>query len=215
MPRRVDVAIGVIEYIDWYTGRRRRLSRPCGLDSSVDRMPELHHGDCSGRVGCVAGADGPIGMVTADDGDVSHELGKIKPKQLDEISGMAASRQNPDTSCGCTTTATRGSCLRSARRASWSRSCRFPAAIDDVEDIAIGPGPEAGVDYLYLGDIGDNDEQRREIRIVRFAEPELSGSAASRVDVDDVGGISAGLSGRPARRGSAVRRSARRATCTS
>ena len=27
---------------------------------------------------------------------------------------------------------------------------------NDYEDIAVGPGPEAGVSYLYVGDIGDN-----------------------------------------------------------
>ena len=45
---------------------------------------------------------------------------------------------------------------------------RIPTAIDDVEDIAIGPGPRSGVDYVYLGDIGDNDDKRPEVRLVRF-----------------------------------------------
>ena len=62
-------------------------------------------------------------------------------------------------------------------------NCR--AAINDLEDIAIGPGPEKGVDYLYLGDIGDNDERRREIRVVRFAEPDLSGRRGRQLDVTE------------------------------
>ena len=32
--------------------------------------------------------------------------------------------------------------------------------VRDVEDIAIGPGPDSGVNYIYLGDIGDITEQR-------------------------------------------------------
>ncbi|MFP4088872.1 MAG: hypothetical protein ACLFUB_06370 [Cyclobacteriaceae bacterium] len=44
----------------------------------------------------------------------------------------------------------------------------------DWEDMAIGPGPEAGQTYLYLADIGDNLRLHREKIIYRFPEPELS-----------------------------------------
>lgn len=46
----------------------------------------------------------------------------------------------------------------------------------DIEDIAIeddGPGKS----FLYLGDIGDNDEVRTELTIHRVAEPKLGGDA--------------------------------------
>lgn len=42
----------------------------------------------------------------------------------------------------------------------------------DWEDIALGPGPEAGVDYVYVGDIGDNLRLRTSIELVRMAEPD-------------------------------------------
>jgi hypothetical protein len=61
----------------------------------------------------------------------------------------------------------------------------FPAAVVDTEDIAIGPGPIDGRDYLYVGDIGDNDDNRREIRVVRIAEPELSGGRGQQLRVED------------------------------
>jgi hypothetical protein len=48
----------------------------------------------------------------------------------------------------------------------------------DWEDLAIGPGPELGVDYLYAGDIGDNESQRELTHVYRVAEP--------AVDVDQV-----------------------------
>jgi hypothetical protein len=57
-----------------------------------------------------------------------------------------------------------------------------PVAVEDVEDIAIGPGPTTGVDYLYLGDIGDNNASRREIQIVRFPEPNLADSSNAEMD---------------------------------
>lgn len=41
----------------------------------------------------------------------------------------------------------------------------------DFEDMAVGRGPIAGVDYLYVGDIGDNGNSRPNIRVHRVAEP--------------------------------------------
>lgn len=41
----------------------------------------------------------------------------------------------------------------------------------DWEDIELGPGPEEGVNYIYLGEIGDNNRQYRDYKIYRFAEP--------------------------------------------
>ncbi len=46
--------------------------------------------------------------------------------------------------------------------------------VDDVEDIAVGPGPATGVSYLYLGDIGGNvgtNTVRPTVKIVRIPEP--------------------------------------------
>ena len=45
--------------------------------------------------------------------------------------------------------------------------------VDDVEDIAIGPGPAPELDYLYVGDIGDNAAVRESIRVIRAAEPSV------------------------------------------
>ena len=41
----------------------------------------------------------------------------------------------------------------------------------DWEDIAVGPGPKKGVNYIYVGEIGDNDAKFDEIKIYRFPEP--------------------------------------------
>lgn len=42
----------------------------------------------------------------------------------------------------------------------------------DWEDMAIGPGPVAGTDYLYLGDIGDNLHFRPAATVFRIPEPD-------------------------------------------
>ena len=48
----------------------------------------------------------------------------------------------------------------------------------DWEDIAIGPGPEPGKWYLYIGDIGDNNAVRSGIVVYRVAEPTLDAASA-------------------------------------
>ena len=45
----------------------------------------------------------------------------------------------------------------------------------DWEDIAIGPGPDRGKEYLYVADIGDNFSQRDSIQIHRIEEPVVDG----------------------------------------
>lgn len=52
----------------------------------------------------------------------------------------------------------------------------------DWEDIALGPGPEAGKSYLYLGDIGDNLGIRDQKIIYRFPEPEYAAGTAITSD---------------------------------
>jgi hypothetical protein len=44
----------------------------------------------------------------------------------------------------------------------------------DWEDISAGPGPQRGRSYLYIGDIGDNNQKRSEIVVYRVPEPQLT-----------------------------------------
>ena len=59
----------------------------------------------------------------------------------------------------------------------------------DCEDIAVGPGPEAGKTYVYLGDIGDNKAVYDVKMIYRFEEPVVDTAKApgvynvSKVDI--------------------------------
>lgn len=45
----------------------------------------------------------------------------------------------------------------------------------DWEDIAIGPGPSAGINYIYLAEIGDNLKIFGNYYIYRFPEPSIAG----------------------------------------
>jgi hypothetical protein len=44
----------------------------------------------------------------------------------------------------------------------------------DWEDICLGPGPIPGINYIYIGDIGDNQAQYNQIIINRFPEPDMA-----------------------------------------
>ena len=99
----------------------------------------------------------------------------IKDKSVAESSGLAASRLTPgaywthnDSGDGPFVYAfdARGDSLGVFRVAG--------AQARDWEDMAAGPGPERGKPYLYLGDIGDNNEARAEIIVYRVPEPALT-----------------------------------------
>jgi hypothetical protein len=45
------------------------------------------------------------------------------------------------------------------------------ATATDWEDMAIGPGPQPGESYLYVGDLGDNNHARGSIVVYRVPEP--------------------------------------------
>jgi hypothetical protein len=52
--------------------------------------------------------------------------------------------------------------------------------VKDCEDIAVGEGPDSGVSYVYVGDIGDNFAHRKYITIYRIKEPGLPADTATR-----------------------------------
>ena len=95
--------------------------------------------------------------------------GTVSIGGLSEASGIAASRRNPgvfwvhnDGSSG----AVHAIGVSGARLATFY----LGRAVLDTEDIAVGPGPVAGVSYLYVGDIGGN-KARRDVQILRIPEP--------------------------------------------
>ena len=101
-----------------------------------------------------------------------QQTGSITSGAITEASGLAASRQNPgvlwthnDSGGGNVVYAitTSGNLLGTYTFGSGSAW--------DTEDIAIGPGPEPGVDYIYWGDIGDNGNVRSSIVVKRAPEP--------------------------------------------
>ena len=57
----------------------------------------------------------------------------------------------------------------------------------DWEDIAVGPGPEDGKSYVYVGEIGDNNAKYRFKRVFRFEEPaQIQNGVVDIVDFDTI-----------------------------
>ena len=68
----------------------------------------------------------------------------------------------------------------------------FGVNVDDVEDMAVGPGPAAGTSYLYFGDTGGAlaaSGVRGEIRIVRVPEPVVGAMMPAVVPSMDLTGV--------------------------
>jgi hypothetical protein len=99
-------------------------------------------------------------------------LGRIADPAVTESSGLAASRRDP----GVLWTHNDSGdeplvyCLDLQGRSCGTWRVTGAEAFD-WEDMAAGPGPRAGEPYLYLGDIGDNIDQRSEIVVYRIPEP--------------------------------------------
>ncbi|MDJ0953661.1 MAG: hypothetical protein QNJ81_08275 [Acidimicrobiia bacterium] len=56
----------------------------------------------------------------------------------------------------------------------------------DWEDMSIGPGPEPGRDYLYIGDIGDNFNFRPVVVVHRIVEPVPDPAGGSITEVEAI-----------------------------
>lgn len=102
-------------------------------------------------------------------------LGEIQIDDLDEASGLANSRSNPSYLWSHNDSG--GDPLLYLMTEAGADSGRFVldgAQNMDWEDMAIGTGPTPNVNYLYVGDIGDNRAVRSSYTIYRVEEPDLN-----------------------------------------
>ena len=115
-------------------------------------------------------------------------MGEIEDKSVDEASGLAVSRQNPGVLWTHNDSGgdARLFAMRTDGRELGSYSLKKVKATD-WEDIALGPGPEPGKSYLYVGDIGGNHKARKKPVVYRVLEPEVAlGQKAKKRRLDDV-----------------------------
>lgn len=101
-------------------------------------------------------------------------LGQANLPGLSEASGLAASRQQPGLLW--THNDSGHPAIAFAFESNGTHRAAFALSgisNQDWEDMALGPGPVEGQDYLYLGDIGDNAKARSRITVYRIAEPQV------------------------------------------
>ncbi len=113
--------------------------------------------------------------------------GSLESVEITEASGLAVSRTQPDVLW------THNDSGDSARLfatditgVDLGQFTLQGATANDWEDLAIGPGPDPGVDYLYVADIGDNAEVRASVTVYRVAEPDVSGGSANLTGVEAI-----------------------------
>lgn len=130
----------------------------------------------SGEAGAAGNGGTTTPCPTFDDGIPN---GTVESADVVEASGLAWSRNNPGVlwvhnDSGDSARAFALS-LEGVHLASYSIAQTWAT---DWEDMAIGPGPDESLDYLYFGDIGDNAEARDFVTVHRVPEPFVDVSQA-------------------------------------
>ncbi|GAB3804745.1 hypothetical protein GCM10028819_36740 [Spirosoma humi] len=104
------------------------------------------------------------------------KVGVMHDADLSEVSGLAASRNNPGYLWAEEDSGNSNQIqLINPKGKIVARFTIEGARNRDWEDIAVGPGPIPGKSYIYVADIGDNRRWRSEKIIYRFPEPTLIG----------------------------------------
>jgi hypothetical protein len=102
------------------------------------------------------------------------EVGTMDKKRVTEASGMAASRKNRGVLWVHNDAGNSATIYAIKATGEFLGAYRVKQAKSrDWEDIAIGPGPEKGIDYIYIGNIGDNNLEYSSIAVYRVAEPNV------------------------------------------
>ncbi|MCK5740355.1 hypothetical protein KAH55_14295, partial [bacterium] len=99
-------------------------------------------------------------------------LGILENKEIDEASGIGASRRNPDVFWTHNDSGGENRLFAFNRQGTHLGTYYLDGAENrDWEDIAVGPGPEDDVSYIFVADIGDNDGEHDMNYVYRVPEP--------------------------------------------
>ena len=106
----------------------------------------------------------------------SNIAGRLQAREMDEISGIAASGITPDLYYIHNDSGDESRFFAILPSGELRSTIYFKGdpteeyGVNDCEDIAVGPGPVAGKSYVYLGDIGDNNSRYNYITVYRMEE---------------------------------------------
>lgn len=123
-------------------------------------------------------------------------LGELKSKKLNEVSGLAASVANPGMLWTHNDSGNDAEVFLIDLETNIKQTYVLKGISNrDWEEIALGPGPVPGVQYLYVGDIGDNNAIHEYKYIYRFKEPVYNpGTGKEKIEISDFDTITFSLS---------------------
>lgn len=103
-----------------------------------------------------------------------QSLAEVTSKKLHEASGLAASVNNPGMLWTHNDSGNGADVFLIDQKMNIKLTCTLAKVKNrDWEDIAVGPGPEPGKNYVYVADIGDNMARHQYKMVYRFEEPVL------------------------------------------
>ena len=106
------------------------------------------------------------------------ERTNIAPGIIDEASGIVPSYSMPGNFWVNQDSGHPNSLYLLSRDGVQIREVKVPGSANrDWEDVAIGPGPLAGVNYLYIGDIGNNNQPTSPVGVI-YRVPEVNNVGA-------------------------------------
>lgn len=104
--------------------------------------------------------------------DKGDSQGVNNNKKLEEASGLIASINHPGYFWTHNDSGNPAQLFLLDNKAKTKRTYQLGSVVNrDWEDISMGPGPESNVNYIYIGDIGDNLRKFPLKFIYRFPEP--------------------------------------------
>jgi len=105
-----------------------------------------------------------------------RKVGAISARFIDEVSGLVASRKNPGVFWVHNDSGDAARVYALSREGKLLGTYQLDKVVAiDFEDIAIGPGPVKGQDYLYIADTGNNPGFiHRNFIVYRVAEPKVN-----------------------------------------
>lgn len=119
--------------------------------------------------------------------DEGVDVGQLGDPAISEASGLAVSRAQSDIAWVHNDSGNPASVFAmsgdGAVRAEYALQ---GVSNDDWEDLALGPGPQEGVDYLYIGDIGDNNAVRKRVSVLRLREPTVPAGSVDALPLDNI-----------------------------
>lgn len=105
--------------------------------------------------------------------NIEPTMTKIDAGQVEEASGIADSRSMPGALWVAEDSGNPAELTLLGYDGHVRGKLKIPNATNrDWEDLSIGPGPQANVNYLYIAEIGDNTAQYGQYTVYRLPEPQ-------------------------------------------